>query len=313
MKIRIHHQLSLPIGSGAARAVEHVLLTPLSGPTQTIREWTLDLPGLETAARFVDAFGNRVILVNQTRPEGDLVFAVDGIVETIDRNGVLGRVLGEPVVALFRRRTPLTTPDASFVDQFADHDRTGPARIALLHAIMEGLQARYRFGDAAAEPAADTPPTTQAQSQSMGGMTQSQGSDGQSQSLGSGDATEEPTPDSREPRDAAGFAHAFIATARALDIPARYIGGHLWRTDGATQQPAGHAWAEAYVPGLGWVGFDPANGICITDAHVRVSMGLDYLGAAPVRGTPSPYHTRPTAVVMPSTNTMPSSTRSTSG
>src|SRR6478736_5627068 len=45
------------------------------------------------------------------------------------------------------------------------------------------------------------------------------------------------------------------------------------------------AWAEAFVPGLGWVGFDAANGICTTDAHARVAIGLDYLGAAPVRGT----------------------------
>ena len=48
---------------------------------------------------------------------------------------------------------------------------------------------------------------------------------------------------------------------------------------------AGHAWAEAYVPELGWVAFDAANGICPTDAHVRVAVGLDYLGAAPLRGT----------------------------
>ena len=38
------------------------------------------------------------------------------------------------------------------------------------------------------------------------------------------------------------------------------------------------------MPDLGWVGFDPANGICPTDAYVRVAVGLDYLGAAPVRG-----------------------------
>ena len=50
-------------------------------------------------------------------------------------------------------------------------------------------------------------------------------------------------------------------------------------------QEAGHAWAEAFVPELGWTGFDPANGICPTDAHVRVAVGLDYLGAAPVRGS----------------------------
>ena len=50
-------------------------------------------------------------------------------------------------------------------------------------------------------------------------------------------------------------------------------------------QDAGHAWAETFIPDLGWVGFDPANCICSTDAHVRVAIGLDYLGAAPVRGT----------------------------
>jgi transglutaminase-like putative cysteine protease len=58
----------------------------------------------------------------------------------------------------------------------------------------------------------------------------------------------------------------------------------MLRNDGVTQQEAGHAWAEADVEGLGWVGFDPANGICPTEAHVRVAVGLDYLGAAPVRG-----------------------------
>ena len=41
----------------------------------------------------------------------------------------------------------------------------------------------------------------------------------------------------------------------------------------------------AHIANLGWVGFDATNGICTTDAHVRVAIGLDYLGAAPVRGT----------------------------
>ncbi len=79
--------------------------------------------------------------------------------------------------------------------------------------------------------------------------------------------------------------HIFIAAARSLGIPARYIGGHFHRDDGVTEQEAGHAWAEAFVPDLGWVAFDAANGLCATDAHVRVAVGLDYLGAAPVRGS----------------------------
>ena len=79
--------------------------------------------------------------------------------------------------------------------------------------------------------------------------------------------------------------HIFIAAARSLGDPARYVGGYFRRDDGVTEQDAGHAWAEAFVPDLGWVAFDPANGICATDAHMRVAVGLDYLGAAPVRGT----------------------------
>ena len=77
----------------------------------------------------------------------------------------------------------------------------------------------------------------------------------------------------------------FIASARSVGIPARYVGGYFHRNDGIVDQDAGHAWAEAFIPDLGWVAFDATNGISATDAHVRVAIGLDYLGAAPVRGT----------------------------
>src|SRR5262249_26315572 len=79
--------------------------------------------------------------------------------------------------------------------------------------------------------------------------------------------------------------HIFISAVRSLGIPARYIGGYFHPIDGVVEQDAGHAWAEAYVPDLGWVAFDAANGICATDAHVRVAAGLDYLGATPIRGS----------------------------
>src|SRR6266567_464923 len=81
------------------------------------------------------------------------------------------------------------------------------------------------------------------------------------------------------------YAHIFIACARSGGVPARFVAGHFLRSDGMVNQQAGHAWTEAHVPDLGWVGFDAANGICTTDAHARVAIGLDYLGAAPVRGT----------------------------
>ncbi|OYW37632.1 MAG: hypothetical protein B7Z42_09760 [Brevundimonas sp. 12-68-7] len=65
---------------------------------------------------------------------------------------------------------------------------------------------------------------------------------------------------------------------------ARYISGHLHRTDGIENQEAAHAWAEAWVEDLGWVGFDAANGISPTEHYVRVACGLDALGASPIRG-----------------------------
>jgi transglutaminase-like putative cysteine protease len=78
-----------------------------------------------------------------------------------------------------------------------------------------------------------------------------------------------------------------IGAARHLGIPARYVSGHLFRRDGAREQEAAHAWAEAWVGDLGWVAFDPANGVCTDDAYVRVACGLDYRDAAPVAGARS--------------------------
>src|SRR5205085_2765653 len=73
--------------------------------------------------------------------------------------------------------------------------------------------------------------------------------------------------------------------AREIGFPARYVAGYFHRADRVVRQEAGHAWAVAHVADFGWVAFDPANGICAADAHIRVAVGLDYLGAAPVRGT----------------------------
>jgi transglutaminase-like putative cysteine protease len=80
------------------------------------------------------------------------------------------------------------------------------------------------------------------------------------------------------------LAHAFIAGARALDIPARLVTGYLWEEGTASL----HAWAEAWDEGLGWIGFDPLLNLCPTDTHIRLAAGLDATGATPVRMVPAP-------------------------
>jgi len=84
------------------------------------------------------------------------------------------------------------------------------------------------------------------------------------------------------------FAHILTALLRGLRIPARYVSGYLFRgekdqdrsVDGAT-----HAWVEAMLPGLGWVGFDPTNNLVAAERHIRTAIGRDYADVPPTRGT----------------------------
>ena len=79
------------------------------------------------------------------------------------------------------------------------------------------------------------------------------------------------------------FAHLMLACLRSMGLSARYVSGYLMMDD-RIQQEATHAWAEAHVEGLGWVGFDVSNGISPDPRYVRVATGSDYRDAAPVTG-----------------------------
>jgi transglutaminase-like putative cysteine protease len=90
------------------------------------------------------------------------------------------------------------------------------------------------------------------------------------------------------------FAHIFLAIARMRGIPARYVSGYLMPRSAAEGGSnfeeviggqASHAWAEAYLPGTGWVGMDPTMGQTVGPQHVRVAYGRDYGDVPPVRGT----------------------------
>lgn len=76
----------------------------------------------------------------------------------------------------------------------------------------------------------------------------------------------------------------FIACARVLGVPARYVSGYLLAGADNDSHLASHAWAEAYVGDIGWVSFDPANQQSATDGYVRLAIAFDYEGASPIRG-----------------------------
>ena len=77
------------------------------------------------------------------------------------------------------------------------------------------------------------------------------------------------------------------ASARALGIPARFVSGYYLAEQDEDVESNTHAWAEAYIEGLGWIAFDPRLDLCPTDRHVRVAVGLDGETAAPIRAHPA--------------------------
>ena len=81
------------------------------------------------------------------------------------------------------------------------------------------------------------------------------------------------------------YTHAMLAVCRMLGIPARYVSGYLETAPGHTLgADASHAWVEAYLPGSGWVGFDPTNGAVVGQSYVKVGHGRDYDDVPPVKG-----------------------------
>lgn len=83
------------------------------------------------------------------------------------------------------------------------------------------------------------------------------------------------------------FAHIMATIARGWGIPCRYVSGYLYTEGGGhdrSRPDASHAWVEAALPGLGWVGFDPTNDTLACDRHIRVAVGRDYADVPPTRG-----------------------------
>jgi transglutaminase-like putative cysteine protease len=83
------------------------------------------------------------------------------------------------------------------------------------------------------------------------------------------------------------FAHILIALSRHVRIPCRYVSGYVHpREDSPAsgRDGATHAWVEALIPSLGWVGFDPTSNLLAGTRHIRTALGRDYADVPPTRG-----------------------------
>jgi transglutaminase-like putative cysteine protease len=251
MRLRIAHATIYQYDPPAAGAIQLLRLTPRNHDGQYVVRWRIDVsPDARLLAR-EDAFGNITHVFSTAGPFRELSIAVEGEVETHGTDGVVRGTVERFPPSLFLRQTTLTQADAALAD-LAQGIRiaSGGAGLAGLHLLLQTLHRQMVYDRA---------------------FTNTMMNASEAFAIKRGVC-----------RD---LTHIFITAARCLGIPARYIAGYLQLADGTVEQQAGHAWAEAFVPDLGWVGFDPANGLCPTDGYVRVAVSLDSLGAAPVRGT----------------------------
>ena len=248
MKINIRHETRYTYDDPITHAVQRLALTPPNFPGQTVLEWSIEVPGIEAAPEYPDGFGNIVRLCSQTGLEGELLIVASGIVETSDRNGIVGALPGEPPTRIYLRRTPLTKTSEGM--ETAAHSMAAETSddIERMHRLMAYLKERMRFETEA------TDARTSARDAFAAGHGVCQD-----------------------------FTHVFIAIARYLGLPARYVTGYLL-LENEDRAEAQHAWAEVWLPALGWVGFDATNNVCPTERYVRLCCGLDADSAAPVRG-----------------------------
>ena len=247
MKLKITHTTKYSYDAPVNYGLQQARLTPVSSTNQTVTNWNIIIDGGASELMFTDQYANLTTLIQADQGTTYVSVTVNGEIETHCSNGVLGEVYDIVPLWHFIQDTPRTSAGKG-IQKLAK--KLGKANNTLdgLHALSRTIATAVPYGEAATfatTPAEDALKTG-------GGVCQD-------------------------------HAQIFIAAARYSGIPARYVSGYLMMDD-RVNQDASHAWAEAHIDGLGWVGFDVSNGICPDERYVRVAIGRDSRDAAPITG-----------------------------
>ena len=276
MILTVRHATTYRYGAPVRGVVQSHRLTPARFEGQRVLDWKVTVSDGISGGGFRDGAGDWVQSHSAFGPLSEITVTVTGRVETVDLAGVLrGHRERVPPEAYLRETAP-TRADVALTDLGRD----------AVAGTAEPLERAHRLAAAVTAAIAYRPGSTHAHTTAAEAL-----------SLGEGVCQD--------------HAHALIAAARAQEIPARYVCGYLASVPGQAQDQDGqsqaqsqsqsqsqdqspdpapedheaaHAWAELWVPGLGWVGFDAANECCPDARYIRLGSGLDAQGAAPIRG-----------------------------
>lgn len=247
MRLKISHTTRYRFTDPVQFALQQVRKTPKTAHQQQVIWWRTTVKGGRKELAYEDHHLNVVELINFDRDTTELELTSEGEVELTASDGIVGRHRGPAPLWLYERATPQTEARAGIRALARQVD--GGTPLERLHKLSTLINSTVAYQVGASEPFWSAEDALEA---------------------GQGVCQD--------------HTHIFLACARRLGFPARYVSGYLMLNDRASQD-AMHAWAEAHVENLGWVGFDVSNGISPDSRYVRVATGLDYADAAPVSGT----------------------------
>jgi len=247
MRLTVDHVTRYQYDSPVRSLVQSHRLQPSVFAGQKVISWEVTVTGGTRGSTFRDGSGDAVQGWTVAGPVSEVTVRVQGTVDTTDLTGVLRGHKETVAPDCYMQATTPTRADTALGALARRAEGADP--LALAHALsgMVADAIAYRHGVTHAH-------TTAAEALALGeGVCQD-------------------------------HAHALIAVARVRGLPGRYVSGYLFSdADGQTHEAA-HAWAELHLPGLGWVGFDPANRCCPDDRYIRLASGFDAQDAAPIRG-----------------------------
>jgi transglutaminase-like putative cysteine protease len=246
MRLSVDHRTTYRFSAPQTRVVQLLRLTPVDTHDQTVAAWRIDVDCDARSRTGRDGFGNLTTMLYADGPIDGIEIAVTGEVLTSHSDGVLHGTPEPLPPALFLRSTPATAPAPELIAWARGLGGTGD--LDRLHRLNAALHDRFAVDRERPEPG-----------------------------VSAGDAFSR---EAATPRD---LAHMFATAARVLGNPARYVSGYVLE-EGA-HRPSPHGWSEAFVEGIGWIGFDPCAGFSPEERHVRVAVALDAAGAAPVAGS----------------------------
>ena len=249
MRLWIKHTTRYHFEEPLRFALQQIRMTPRTNSAQSIVSWETRATGGTKELAFIDHHRNVTELIACGKGTTELEIVSEGEVELQDMSGVVGRHMGPAPLWLYRRGSPLTEAKAGVKGLVRAIGTEGGERgLGRLHALSESIRDKVGYETGVSHPGW----TAETAIEQGHGVCQD-------------------------------HTHIFLSAAREMGYPARYVSGYLMLND-RTAQDAMHAWAEAHVEGLGWVGFDVSNGISPDTRYVRVATGLDYSEAAPVSG-----------------------------